>query len=600
MRWTALREGSDDEPSPSARSGHSATLVGDYVVVFGGTQGKNFRGDTVVLDVRDVNLSDEHASRRPLWFRPEPCMVNTPGPRAFHSAVAIGTDLYIMCGRTGRTQHGDVWVLDTTTWQWSSLDLRFPHSNNTRVTPRDFGVATKTPQGNNLLLFGGFDGTKWLNDLHVLELNTGSWRCVTINSIAPSPRSGHAGDVLDKRRVLVFGGQGSNGQLCGDLWTLRDPDRDEALDAADALLNSIDMSNRTSGGSEKTPKKENENENSSSPAWTRLHLKGPVPSPRTGHSVTRVGSKVLIFGGHGDDGWLVKQHVYYDDLFVVDMEVGRWRKLDGGNNLSQNKPTPSPRAFHTVTVVGKKVLLIGGFSGEKNGTTGGALADAWWGEFGEEDDGKDEHSVSHSGSQSISNNPFTVGSPPTGAPLENVVGGVGRLLGSGLGAVVGMAARGVGGVHGFQGSGDVAGTSAGRQPPSPSKAKEKAVDKTTLLASVLSSVERISFDDNSYPEVGDETRRHFFASCDPDDLRVGDLKHALAMYRRTVANQGLGMPIGLGMSDDDGNHRAFSQTKEGHHSMNRGRFMHVSPDRMRMQDVPAMLTELQGALIAEA
>ena len=51
MRWSACAAASaDDEPPPSARSGHSATLVGGYVVVFGGTQGKHFHADTVVLD----------------------------------------------------------------------------------------------------------------------------------------------------------------------------------------------------------------------------------------------------------------------------------------------------------------------------------------------------------------------------------------------------------------------------------------------------------------------------------------------------------------------------------------------------------------------
>ena len=32
----------------------------------------------------------------------------------------------------------------------------------------------------------------------------------------------------------------------------------------------------------------------------------------------------------------------------------------------------------------------------------------------------------------------------------------------------------------------------------------------------------------------------------------------------------------------------------------RGRFMHFSPENVRVEDVPAMLAELQGALIAEA
>ena len=41
--------------------------MGGYVVVFGGTQGKHFHADTVVLDARA--LSDVKRAR---WFRPTP------------------------------------------------------------------------------------------------------------------------------------------------------------------------------------------------------------------------------------------------------------------------------------------------------------------------------------------------------------------------------------------------------------------------------------------------------------------------------------------------------------------------------------------------
>ena len=150
----------------------------------------------------------------------------------------MGTDLYVLGGRTGRAQHGDVWVLDTTTWRWSALADRFPSAKRVGVTPRDFGVAARVPNGNNVLLFGGFDGHGWLNDLHVLDVATGEWRAVAV-PVAPSPRSGHAGDVVDSR-VLLFGGQASNGQLCGDLWALRDPDTDPIARDADALVDILD------------------------------------------------------------------------------------------------------------------------------------------------------------------------------------------------------------------------------------------------------------------------------------------------------------------------------------------------------------------------
>ena len=170
---------------------------------------------------------------------------------------------------------------------------------------------------------------------------------------------------------------------------------------------------------------------------------------------------------------------------------------------------------------------------------------------------------------------------------------------SGLG-VVGTAARGVGTAAGV-GVADASATRGARSSPGLERASEpsrrderqRRLRKEHLLASLLRSVERKSAEDESYPDVGEEGRRHFFASCDPGDLRVGDVRDALAAYRRAVPAQGLGMPPGIPGMRDDGEENV-------HRTPSRGRFMHFSPENVRIGDVPAMLAELQGALIAEA
>ena len=613
MRWSACAAASaDDEPPPSARSGHSATLVGGYVVVFGGTQGKHFRADTVVLDARA--LSDVKRAR---WFRPTPAATGGLGPRAFHSAVAVGTDLYVLCGRTGREQHGDVWVLDTTTWRWSALADRFPSAKRVGVTPRDFGVAARVPNGNNVLLFGGFDGHGWLNDLHVLDVATGEWRAVAV-PVAPSPRSGHAGDVVDSR-VLLFGGQASNGQLCGDLWALRDPDTDPIARDADALVDILDgrgdaSSPPTGADGRRSAEADadasaardaSSEESSREPRWTRLHLRGQPPGPRTGHSVTCVGNKVLVFGGRGDDGWLVKQHVYYDDAHVVDRELGKWRRLE---RVAGSNQRPPPRAFHTMTKVGDALLLLGGFTGE----TGRGRA--WWCEFGEEDaaaetrarggGGGEAEAPGRRGALGLCPRRLCSGSPPDGDPpgAGSAVRGTSREASGGCSCPVsgswGRRRAAWGRRRAWASPTPLRREERGERASEPSRrdepSRQRRLRKEHLLASLLRSVERKSAEDESYPDVGEEGRRHFFASCDPGDLRVGDVRDALAAYRRAVPAQGLGMPPGMpGMTGLDGDANVDGVPS-------RGRFMHFSPENVRVGDVPAMLAELQGALIAEA
>ena len=245
----------------------------------------------------------------------------------------------------------------------------FPSAKRVGVTPRDFGVAARVPNGNNVLLFGGFDGHGWLNDLHVLDVATGEWRAVAV-PVAPSPRSGHAGDVVDSR-VLLFGGQASNGQLCGDLWALRDPDTDPIARDADALVDILDGrvtrrprlreptgADRRGGPARRretrAPKRARE-----SPAGRVCICEASPPSPhgpfrdlrgKQGAGVRRPRRRRVA-------GEAAR---YYDDAHAVDREPGKWRRL----NASRDRTRDLPRAFHTMTKVGDALLLLGGFTGE--------------------------------------------------------------------------------------------------------------------------------------------------------------------------------------------------------------------------------------------
>ena len=81
--------------------------------------------------------------------------------------------------------------------------------------------------------------------------------------------------------------------------------------------------------------------------------------------------------------------------------------------------------------------------------------------------------------------------------------------------------------------------------------------------------------------------REFYASCDPEDLKIGDMKRFVREYRDAVGAQALGTPADLTGTDGPGQER-------------RGRFLHVEAESLRLADVPAALAELQGALIEGA
>ncbi|GMP22348.1 hypothetical protein CsSME_00000406 [Camellia sinensis var. sinensis] len=305
---------------PQPRSGHTAVNIGkSKIVVFGGLVDKKFLSDITVYDTDNK-----------LWYQPECTGSGTdgevgPSPRAFHIAVAIDCNMFIFGGRSGSKRLGDFWVLDTDLWQWSELT-----SFGELPSPRDFAAASAI--GNRkIVMYGGWDGKKWLSDVYVLDTISLEWMELSVSGSLPPPRCGHTATMVEKR-LLVYGGRGGGGPIMGDLWALK------------GLI-------------------EEENE---TPGWTNLKLPGQAPSPCCGHTVTSGGHHLLLFGGHGTGGWLSRYDIYYNDCVVLDRVSVQWKRLP-----TSNEPPPA-RAYHSMTYIGSRYLLFGGFDGK---TTFG---DLWW------------------------------------------------------------------------------------------------------------------------------------------------------------------------------------------------------------------------------
>lgn len=318
--WVRASDSDFTGPLPQPRSGHTAVNIGkSKIVFFGGLVDKKFLNDVTVYDT-DNNM----------WFQPECTGSGSdgnvgPSPRAFHIAVSIDCHMFIFGGRSGGKRLGDFWVLDTDIWQWSELTTfgDLPSS-------RDFASASAV--GNSkIVMFGGWDGKKWLSDVFVLDTISLEWTELSISGTIPPPRCGHSVTMIEKR-LLVYGGRGGGGPIMGDLWALK------------GLI-----------------KEENE-----PPGWTQLKLPGQAPSPRCGHTVASGGPYLLLFGGHGTGGWLSRYDIYYNDCVVLDRVSVQWKRLP-----TSNEP-PAARAYHSMNCVGSRYLLFGGFDGKST------YGDLWW------------------------------------------------------------------------------------------------------------------------------------------------------------------------------------------------------------------------------
>ncbi|KAG5239592.1 Kelch repeat-containing family protein [Salix suchowensis] len=306
---------------PQPRSGHTAVIVGkSKLVVFGGLADKKFLSDITVYDLENK-----------IWFKPECSGSGSddgqvgPSARAFHVAVSIDCNMFIFGGRFSNKRLGDFWVLDTEIWQWSELT-----SLGDLPSPRDFAAASSIGD-RKIVMHGGWDGKKWLSDTYVLDTMSLEWTELAVTGTLPPPRCGHTATMVEKR-LLVYGGRGGGGPIMGDLWALK------------GLI-------------------EEENE---TPGWTQLKLPGQAPSPRCGHTTTSGGHYLLLFGGHGTGGWLSRYDIYYNDCIVLDRVSAQWRRL-----TTSGDPPPA-RAYHSMTCVGSRYLLFGGFDGKST------YGDLWW------------------------------------------------------------------------------------------------------------------------------------------------------------------------------------------------------------------------------
>ncbi|XP_037444343.1 protein GLUTELIN PRECURSOR ACCUMULATION 3 [Triticum dicoccoides] len=320
MHWARAVPSDFGGQAPAPRSGHTAVAIGgSKVVVFGGFADKRFLADIAVYDVENR-----------LWYTPEcsgsgPDGQPGPSPRAFHVAVVIDCNMFIFGGRSGGKRLGDFWMLDTDIWQWSEMtgfgDL---------PSPREFAAASAI--GNRkIVMYGGWDGKKWLSDVYVMDTMSLEWTELAVTGSAPPPRCGHSATMIEKR-LLIFGGRGGTGPIMGDLWALK-------------------------GITE---------EDNETPGWTQLKLPGQSPSARCGHSVTSGGPYLLLFGGHGTGGWLSRYDVYYNECVILDRVSVQWKRLP-----TSNEPPP-PRAYHSMTCIGPRFLLFGGFDGKNT------FGDLWW------------------------------------------------------------------------------------------------------------------------------------------------------------------------------------------------------------------------------
>ena len=228
-------------PPPCPRLGHSFTIIGNKVYLFGGLANdsedpKNniprYLNDLYTLEIKpNSNVMQ--------WDIPS-CYGQAPPPRESHSATACfdadGTNprLIIYGGMSG-CRLADLWILHIDTMTWSKPQLAGP-----APLPRSLHSATMI--GCRMFVFGGWvplvmDDVKvathekeWkcTNTLASLNMETMTWESLSMEvfeDAMPRARAGHCAVSIHSRLWIWSGRDGyrkawNNQVCCKDLWYL--------------------------------------------------------------------------------------------------------------------------------------------------------------------------------------------------------------------------------------------------------------------------------------------------------------------------------------------------------------------------------------------
>lgn len=196
-------------PQPSPRFGQGAVYdpLRHRMLVIGGY------GDAFYNDVWEYKLPGNGT-----WTQLHPAGTAMP-PRTQHAAVYDPLrDRVVIFGGDGGWSMNDVWELRLgAAPEWHEI---LPAG----ILPagRRDHTMIYDPVRDRLVVFGGFDLGKRMNDVWTLSLgDTPTWRPLLSTNAAPGPREGHAA-VYDpvRDRMIVYGGETGTNQLSGDLWAL--------------------------------------------------------------------------------------------------------------------------------------------------------------------------------------------------------------------------------------------------------------------------------------------------------------------------------------------------------------------------------------------
>ncbi|KAJ3123143.1 hypothetical protein HK098_002142 [Nowakowskiella sp. JEL0407] len=136
--------------APTPRGYHTSNLVGNKLVVYGGSDGHECFADVHILDMQS--------------FEWQTIDLQNSIPRLSHTCTLVGSYLFIFGGHDGTTYSNEVLLLNLVTMLWESKKIF-------GIPPSGRGYHTAVLSDSRVYVFGGYDGQDVFNDMWILDLS---------------------------------------------------------------------------------------------------------------------------------------------------------------------------------------------------------------------------------------------------------------------------------------------------------------------------------------------------------------------------------------------------------------------------------------------
>lgn len=199
VRWTQL----EDAPIKAFDAG-GVILGSDENKTLYVIGGRNETSDITDILTYDFNLNQ--------WQVITPS--NQIQPRSGHSVVVMNDTIVLFGGFSleDNSFPSDVMVFDVNEKSWTPMQL------GESITPVGRYGHSANLIDNQMAVFGGWDGMKYLNDLWVLKDN--QWKEMNVTGTKPSERALHGAVVTDNNTLYIIGGATSLDTGLNDMWKL--------------------------------------------------------------------------------------------------------------------------------------------------------------------------------------------------------------------------------------------------------------------------------------------------------------------------------------------------------------------------------------------